>query len=87
MELDPIPPEAAAAIEAVRRLTRSLADKSSEHSKGDRVDVLLGIAYGLNDLACDMVGHPIGAIEWLRTCVDLFERQHMERNACVARPH
>lgn len=76
MHTDEIPQEAAEAIERVRQLVRRMAVQVEGHGI-ERVDVTLGVAYGLHDLASQLVGHPIGAVEWLRTCVDMFERGHM----------
>lgn len=83
MDLEPIPPAAAETIEKTRRLVRSLAGKIAGHGVAE-IDVLVGIAYGLHDLATDAIGHPMGAIEWQRSAVDLFERQIMRGDGSAA---
>lgn len=77
MDIEPIPPEAADAIERVRRLVRSLAAQAIQQCGVEPIDAALGIAYGLHDVATEVTGGPIGAIEWLRTFVDLAERGHI----------
>lgn len=77
MDFEPIPAEAAEAIERVRKLTRLLAAQVVEKYGVEAVDAALGVAYGLHDIACDLTGSPIGAIEWQRTFIDLAERGHL----------
>lgn len=74
--LEEIPPEAAEAIERTRKLVRDLSKRINGHGV-PAVDIALGVAYGLHDLACDLHGNAIGAIEWQRSCIDLFERGHL----------
>lgn len=77
MNLEPIPPAAAETIEKTRKLVSKLAGKIAEQNV-EVIDVLVGIAYALHDLATAAIGDPFAAIEWHRSAVDLFERQHME---------
>ena len=76
-ELEGAPSEAIAAIESARRLTRKLAEQVISHGV-EPIDVLIGIAMGLHDLSTKMAGNPVGAVEWQRSCLDLFERQHLQ---------
>lgn len=77
MELEPIPDAAATVIESTRKLTRELALQIASRGKLE-VDILVGIAYGLHDLAVSSFGDAPAAIEWQRTALDLFERQHLQ---------
>lgn len=76
MELEPIPPEAAEAIERVRGLVRRLAEQVATYGI-EPIDIVLGVGYGLHDLAIGVTGSPIAAIEWQRTFIDLAERGHI----------
>lgn len=76
IDLEPIPPEAADAIERVRGLTRKLAAEVVKHGV-EPVDIALGVGYGLHDLALELTGSPMAAIEWQRTLIDLAERGHI----------
>lgn len=71
-----IPAEAVEAIERTRQLVRGLASRLGGHGL-QPIDIALGIAYALHDVACEVTGHPIEAVEWQRNCIDTFERQHM----------
>ena len=48
-------------------------------------DITIGLAYASEDVAVRLKGDHHAAIEWLRTCYDLQERQLLERPA--ARSH
>lgn len=84
MELEPIPAEAADAIERTRRLTVKLGGEVTARGV-EPVDSVLGVAYGLHDLALQLHGNPVAAIEWLRTTIDLFERGHLTGGITVVR--
>lgn len=84
MELEPIPAEVAEAIQKTRRLTVKLAQEVQLHNI-EPVDVAIGVAYGLHDLAVMLTGHPVGAVEWLRNAADLFERGHITGGLTVTR--
>lgn len=63
------------AIGIVRRLVRGAAEQCE--GKGiTSEDALLGSLYGIYDTASRVHG-PIGAVEWLRTGLDVIERQLM----------
>lgn len=85
MELEQIPPEAAAAIEKVRGLVRGLSDRVAVHGV-EPVDAALGVAYALHDLALQLAGSPIAAVEWIRTFADLAERGHLSGGLTVTFP-
>lgn len=79
MDLEPVPGPVAEVIEETRALTREMAARIASHGLVD-ADILIGIAYGLNDLAIVVVGDPAGAIEWQRSALDLFERNYLGRH-------
>jgi hypothetical protein len=68
------------AIEMCRKLNRSAATKYGEHGVSAE-DVAIAAAYSAFDLAADLTGSRIAAIEWLRNAVDLVERQVMAEAA------
>lgn len=68
------------AIASSRKLHRSLNAKLID--KGViPVDCAVGAAYALHDLATRMFdGDSVAAIEWMRTAVDVQERQLLDPN-------
>lgn len=73
MNIEPIPHQAAEAIEKVRGLVRSLSLQVEDYQV-EPVDVLIGIIYGAHDLAARMTGTPIAGVEWHRNALDVIER-------------
>lgn len=65
-----------AAIEKVRTLGRTLAAKAAEYGVTTE-DAVIGLGYSTFDLATDLTGSRIGAVEWLRNLADQIERQLM----------
>lgn len=65
-------PDGLLAIEAVRGRVRRIADRFPAI---EPIDVALGALYASHDLARRAGMTPIEAVEWLRTAVDLMERQ------------
>lgn len=62
------------AIEISRKLGRSLADKIQNEGVS-KEDATIGAIYSAFDLACEFTGSRIGGIEWLRSAIDVVERQ------------
>jgi len=77
IEMEELTPEALEVIEKTRRLTRNLAEKVISFGV-EPIDPLIGIAYALHDLSTKLTGNPVSAVEWQRSCLDLFERQHLQ---------
>ena len=69
-----------AAIETGRKLGRSLAAKLQEVGVS-REDATIAAAYASFDLASDFTGSRIAGIEWMRSALDLMERQIMAEAA------
>lgn len=65
------------AIEVVRGFMRKAADQC-ERQGITLEDVSVGVLYSTFDIAQRFKGDPFGAVEWLRTGIDLMERQLME---------
>ncbi len=66
------------AIETARGIFRRAAEKMEAH--GVRLqDVAIGLAYAAEDVAARHKGSHEAAIEWLRTCSDLQERQLLDQ--------
>jgi hypothetical protein len=65
------------AIELCRNLNRSAAVKYAERGVSHE-DITMGSIYCSFDLATGLTGSQIGAIEWLRSAVDVIERQLLE---------
>ncbi len=64
------------AIDIVRRLVRGAAEQCE--TKGiTSEDALLGSLYGAYDTASRVHG-PVAAVEWLRTGLDVIERQLLQ---------
>lgn len=63
-----------AAIEKVRTLGRSLAAKAAGFGVTTE-DATIGLGYAAFDLASDLTGSRIQAVEWLRTSADQVEKQ------------
>ncbi len=69
---------AARVIEMCRRLFRRTAEKME--AEGVRLeDVAIAVAYASEDIAARHKGGHHEAIEWLRTCHDLQERQLLDQ--------
>jgi hypothetical protein len=64
------------AIEIGRRLGRSLAAKLQEQGVTQE-DATIAAIYSAVDLASDFTGSQISGIEWLRSALDVMERQIM----------
>jgi len=62
------------AIEKVRELGRSLAEKAQGFGVSAE-DVTIGLGYATFDLATDLTGSRILAVEWLRNVADQVEKQ------------
>lgn len=62
------------AIEIGRRLGRALASKLMERGVSAE-DASIAAAYSAVDLAAAVQGSVIGGVEWLRTAIDVIERQ------------
>lgn len=63
-----------AAIETCRRINRSAA--AEYLARGVRADdIAIAAIYSAHDLAMHDGRDPAGAIEWLRTALDVMERQ------------
>lgn len=74
------------AIEKVRTLGRSLAAKAASYGVTTE-DATIGLGYAAFDLASDLTGSRIGAVEWLRNLADQIELQLMnERTPRQSRP-
>ncbi|MXP48432.1 hypothetical protein GRI43_13645 [Altererythrobacter luteolus] len=66
------------AIEMVRNLQRRLANEC--HAKGiSPEDIALASLYSAFDIAEGAKGPGLAAVEWLRTGLDVIERQVMEK--------
>lgn len=76
MKLQPMQPEDAVPIAKTRDLVCKLGHELAARDVHED-HILTGIVYGLQVLACASLGSPEAAIEWQRTALDLFERQHM----------
>lgn len=68
------------AIDVVRGLHRSLANQCYDRGITPG-DIALGSLYAAFDIAEGAKGPGIAALEWLRTGLDLMERQVMGGNA------
>ena len=68
------------AIEIVRDLQRKLANQCFEKGISPE-DIALGMIFGSFDVAEAARGPGIAALEWLRTGLDLMERQVMAGEA------
>lgn len=68
------------AIEIVRDLQRKLANQCLEKGISPE-DIALGLLFGSFDVAEAAKGQGIAALEWLRTGLDLMERQVMAGEA------
>lgn len=67
------------AIETVRGIFRGAAERME--ARGVRLeDVSIGLAYACADVAARYKGGHHEAIEWLRTCHDLQERQLLDQD-------
>jgi hypothetical protein len=66
-----------AAIELCRRVNLSAAGQYEARGVS-REDVAIAALYSAFDVASELTGSRIGAVEWLRTGVDLMERQLLE---------
>lgn len=64
------------AISIVRDLQRKLANQCYEKGISSE-DIALGLLYGTFDVCEGAKGPRIAALEWLRTGLDLMERQIM----------
>ncbi|GGE21889.1 hypothetical protein GCM10011529_30640 [Polymorphobacter glacialis] len=67
-----------AVIEMCRRVNRIAAAKYAEHG-ASLEDIAIASIYTAFDLATKLKGSPIAAVEWLRTAVDVQERDAMTR--------
>ncbi|NTZ44049.1 hypothetical protein G7A66_13365 [Altererythrobacter sp. SALINAS58] len=65
-----------AAIELCRKINRSAAAKFHERGICPE-DVAIGCLYSTLDVAMELKGGPVAAIEWLRTGLDVLERDAM----------
>jgi hypothetical protein len=68
-----------AAIEKVRKLGRSLAARIQEYGVTTE-DAAIGLGYASFDLASDLTGSRIGGVEWMRSALDIIERQIFEES-------
>ena len=68
-------PIEAAHIEATRNILRRAGQHIGQLKDLPPVDVALAGTYAAHDLAFDLTGDPFAAVEWLRTALDLLERQ------------
>lgn len=62
-----------ARIEASRRVVRKAADMCVARGGASIEDVAIGVVYAAFDVAERHAGPELGAIEWLRTAVDMLE--------------
>ncbi|WP_395624269.1 hypothetical protein [Sphingomonas daechungensis] len=65
-------------IEVVRDFMRKAAARCCEHHGFSIEDVAVASIYSTFDIAQRFKSDPFGALEWLRTALDLMERQLME---------
>lgn len=60
-------------IETCRRINRKAATKYAEHGVAPE-DAAIAAVYSAHDLAMQIGHNQAGAIEWLRTALDVMER-------------
>lgn len=84
MDNEALEEASAKVIEMCRRLFRRAAEEME--AKGARIeDVAIGLAYASQDVAARYKGDHHAALEWLRTCTDLQERQLLKRGGAGSR--
>jgi hypothetical protein len=64
------------AIEICRNLNRRAANECAKHGISTE-EVGIAAIYSAFDIAAEVKGNPILAIEWMRTGIDMLERQLM----------
>lgn len=73
--------QTATAIDLCRRINRSAAGQYAAHGI-EAPDVVIASIYSTHDLATDLHGGDAhGAIEYIRTALDMMERQLLTRAA------
>jgi hypothetical protein len=70
------------AVEMCRKLNRSAAFKYGEHGISTE-DVTIAALYSAFDLAAGFTGSWIGGVEWLRSGLDVIERQLMQEGGTI----
>ena len=71
-----------AVIEMCRRVNSAAAAKYAEQGVSIE-DIAIASIYTAFDLATTLEGSPMAAVEWLRTAVDVQERDAMSSGATV----
>lgn len=66
-------------IELSQRLHGSLHRKLIDGQGVRPIDALIAAIYSTHDLASQVHGNPVAAVEWIRDAADTIERQLMER--------
>ena len=65
-------------IELCRRLNRSAGEKYAEHGVAHE-DISIAAVYSAHDLAMHAGRDPHGAIEWMRSALDVMESKFLDQ--------